>query len=167
MTTPFPLLCHPLPSLSARSPLLYHPLPSLSIPSSFTSSSHSYNVHQTGVLISKLNPLSKANGILQKDDILMKIDDHPIANDGTIVFRNRMSPIRSSPLIYFTSPSPSPIFLLSVALGERIMFNYLLSQKFVGDEVKVTVHRDSKVSITSSTSRYSFFKLLFFYSFIL
>jgi len=71
----------------------------------------------TGVLITRINPLSKANGVMQKDDILVKIDDHPIANDGTIVFRNR----------------------------ERIMFSYLLSQKFVGDTLKVTVLRDSKV----------------------
>lgn len=73
--------------------------------------------NMTGVLISRINKLSKANGILQKDDIMLKIDDHPIANDGTIVFRNR----------------------------ERILFNYLLSQKFVGDTVKVTILRDSKV----------------------
>ena len=47
------------------------------------------------------------------------------------------------------------------------MFNYLLSQKFVGDEVKVTVHRDSKVSITSSTSRSSFLKLLLFFNYFI
>lgn len=37
----------------------------------------------TGVLVSKINPLSNAYKVLKKDDILLSFDDVPIANDGT------------------------------------------------------------------------------------
>ena len=37
----------------------------------------------TGVLVSKINPLSDAHRVLKKDDILFAFDGVPIANDGT------------------------------------------------------------------------------------
>lgn len=37
----------------------------------------------TGVLVSKINPLSDAYNILKKDDIILTFDGVPIANDGT------------------------------------------------------------------------------------
>lgn len=37
----------------------------------------------TGVLVSRINPLSDAHKILKKDDILLEFDGVPIANDGT------------------------------------------------------------------------------------
>jgi len=37
----------------------------------------------TGVLVSRINPLSDAYKILKKDDILLEFDGVPIANDGT------------------------------------------------------------------------------------
>lgn len=37
----------------------------------------------TGVLVSKISPLSDAYNILKKDDILLSFDGVPIANDGT------------------------------------------------------------------------------------
>ena len=37
----------------------------------------------TGVLVSKINPLSDAHRVLKKDDILLTFDGVPIANDGT------------------------------------------------------------------------------------
>ncbi|GAV81916.1 Trypsin domain-containing protein/PDZ_2 domain-containing protein [Cephalotus follicularis] len=43
----------------------------------------------TGVLVSKINPLSDAHRILKKDDIILAFDGVPIANDGTVPFRNR------------------------------------------------------------------------------
>ncbi|OMO52713.1 Peptidase S1 [Corchorus olitorius] len=45
--------------------------------------------HMTGVLVSKINPLSDAHRILKKDDIILSFDGVPIANDGTVPFRNR------------------------------------------------------------------------------
>ena len=40
----------------------------------------------TGVLVSKINPLSDAYNVLKKDDIILSFDGVPIANDGTGVF---------------------------------------------------------------------------------
>ena len=37
----------------------------------------------TGVLVSKINPLSDAYKVLKKDDIVLAFDGVPIANDGT------------------------------------------------------------------------------------
>lgn len=37
----------------------------------------------TGVLVSRINPLSNAYDVLKKDDIVLAFDDVPIANDGT------------------------------------------------------------------------------------
>lgn len=37
----------------------------------------------TGVLVSKINPLSDAHGVLKKDDIILEFDGVIIANDGT------------------------------------------------------------------------------------
>lgn len=37
----------------------------------------------TGVLISKINPLSNAHKLLKKDDIILGFDGIPVANDGT------------------------------------------------------------------------------------
>lgn len=38
---------------------------------------------KTGVLVSRINPLSDAYCILKKDDIILEFDDVLIANDGT------------------------------------------------------------------------------------
>lgn len=37
----------------------------------------------TGVLVSRINPLSDAYKVLRKDDIILSFDGVPIANDGT------------------------------------------------------------------------------------
>jgi hypothetical protein len=42
----------------------------------------------TGVLVSRINPLSDAHRILKKDDILLEFDGVPIANDGTGEHKN-------------------------------------------------------------------------------
>lgn len=38
---------------------------------------------KTGVLVSKINPLSDAHRVLKKDDIVLAFDGVPIANDGS------------------------------------------------------------------------------------
>uniref|UniRef100_A0A1D1XZU2 Protease Do-like 10, mitochondrial n=1 Tax=Anthurium amnicola TaxID=1678845 RepID=A0A1D1XZU2_9ARAE len=68
----------------------------------------------TGVLISKVNPLSDAYGVLKKDDIVLAFDGVPIANDGTVPFRNR----------------------------ERITFDHLVSMKKPNETANVRVLRD-------------------------
>ncbi|KAF3775689.1 Protease Do-like 10, partial [Nymphaea thermarum] len=67
----------------------------------------------TGVLISKINPLSDAYQALQKDDIILSFDGVPIANDGTVPFRNR----------------------------ERITFDHLVSLKKPNDAAQLMVLR--------------------------
>ncbi|PUZ65970.1 hypothetical protein GQ55_3G268400 [Panicum hallii var. hallii] len=70
----------------------------------------------TGVLVSRINPLSDAYKILKKDDILLEFDGVPIANDGTVPFRNR----------------------------ERITFDHLVSMKKPGETAVLKVLRDGK-----------------------
>ncbi|KAG8068693.1 hypothetical protein GUJ93_ZPchr0005g15421 [Zizania palustris] len=70
----------------------------------------------TGVLVSRINPLSDAHRVLKKDDILLEFDGVPIANDGTVPFRNR----------------------------ERITFDHLVSMKKPGKTAVLKVLRDGK-----------------------
>ncbi|KAK7839228.1 protease do-like 10 [Quercus suber] len=79
----------------------------------------------TGVLVSKINPLSDAYKILKKDDIILTFDGVPIANDGTVPFRNR----------------------------ERITFDYLVSMKKPNETAVVKVLRDGKECEFSITLR--------------
>ncbi|XP_073118013.1 protease Do-like 10, mitochondrial [Elaeis guineensis] len=68
----------------------------------------------TGVLVNKINPLSDAHRVLKKDDIILAFDGVPIANDGTVPFRNR----------------------------ERITFDHLVSMKKPNETAHVRVLRD-------------------------
>eukprot|EP00854_Cymbomonas_tetramitiformis_P011739 gene11739-13863_t len=43
----------------------------------------------TGVLVTRVEPLAPLASVLQPDDVLMAINKVPIANDGTVVFRGR------------------------------------------------------------------------------
>ncbi|KAL5580069.1 hypothetical protein UlMin_012511 [Ulmus minor] len=70
----------------------------------------------TGVLVSKVNPLSDAHKILKKDDIILAFDGVPIANDGTVHFRNR----------------------------ERITFDHLVTMKKPNETARVRVLRDGE-----------------------
>ncbi|KAL8159403.1 hypothetical protein V2J09_000940 [Rumex salicifolius] len=79
----------------------------------------------TGVLVSKINPLSDAHKILKRDDIIIAFDGVPIANDGTVPFRNR----------------------------ERITFDHLVSMKKPDEKADVRVLRDGKELNLSITLR--------------
>ncbi|XAR65833.1 Peptidase Do [Bertholletia excelsa] len=70
----------------------------------------------TGVLVSKINPLSDAHQVLKKDDILLMFDGIPIANDGSVHLRNR----------------------------ERITFDHLVSMKKPNEMAKVRVLRNGE-----------------------
>ncbi|KAF7809555.1 protease Do-like 10, mitochondrial [Senna tora] len=70
----------------------------------------------TGVLVSKINPLSDAYKVLKKDDVILTFDGVPIANDGTVPFRNR----------------------------ERITFDHLVSMKKPNEKAVVKVLRDGE-----------------------
>ncbi|KAL9233541.1 hypothetical protein vseg_008524 [Gypsophila vaccaria] len=72
----------------------------------------------TGVLISKINPLSEAHKVLKKDDAILAFDGVPIANDGTVPFRNR----------------------------ERITFDHLVSMKKPNEKAELKVLRNGEES---------------------
>lgn len=70
----------------------------------------------TGVLVSRINPTSDAYRVLRKDDVILTFDGVPIANDGSVPFRNR----------------------------ERITFDHLVSMKKPNDTAQIKVWRDGK-----------------------
>lgn len=69
-----------------------------------------------GVLISSVEPLDTCANILHRDDVLISLDNIPIADDGTIFFRR----------------------------GERVSFRYIESTKYVGEDISACVIRDGK-----------------------
>jgi S1-C subfamily serine protease len=75
------------------------------------------NERQTGVLITYIAPGTSACGILHIGDVLLAIEKKPIANDGTIVFRDT----------------------------ERIHFANVVQEKFMGEKVSCRILRDGKV----------------------
>ncbi|XP_065876030.1 protease Do-like 10, mitochondrial isoform X2 [Euphorbia lathyris] len=79
----------------------------------------------TGVLVSKINPLSDAYKVLRKDDIILAFDGVPIANDGTVPFRNR----------------------------ERITFDHLVSMKKPDETALIRILRDGDVQELKITCR--------------
>ncbi|XP_021297490.1 protease Do-like 10, mitochondrial [Herrania umbratica] len=79
----------------------------------------------TGVLVSKINPLSDAHRVLKKDDIILEFDGVPIANDGTVPFRNR----------------------------ERITFDHLVSMKKPNETALVKVLRNGEEHAFTITLR--------------
>mmetsp|Transcript_2018 Transcript_2018/g.7286 ORF Transcript_2018/g.7286 Transcript_2018/m.7286 type:complete len:551 (-) Transcript_2018:28-1680(-) len=70
----------------------------------------------TGVLVRGLPPMSPAAKHLKVNDVILKLDDTRIANDGTIPFRDR----------------------------ERMDFGYLVSEHYQGETMKLHILRDKK-----------------------
>ena len=69
--------------------------------------------HLTGVLVNTVHRTSPCFGHLRRYDVLLAVDDHPIAGDGSVHFRGY----------------------------ERIGFDYLISLKYSGDPCKITFLR--------------------------
>eukprot|EP01132_Coremiostelium_polycephalum_P009066 gene9066-11104_t len=67
----------------------------------------------SGILVNNVHPLSAIKDIVKVHDIITHIDGIPIADDGSVVFRRR----------------------------ERINFEYLLSNYFVGDTLELSLLR--------------------------
>ena len=74
---------------------------------------------RTGVLVTNIFKRSSSDGYLEQEDILLEIDGHKIADNGTVNIEG---------------------------LG-RISANYLVSQHFVGDNVHIKLLRDKKEQI--------------------
>ena len=71
---------------------------------------------RTGVLVRGLSPLSAAASVLRRGDVVLALDGHRIANDGTF----------------------------SVAAQERLSFQHIIHRRFPGEEVQVRVLRDGE-----------------------
>ncbi|CAE8622363.1 unnamed protein product, partial [Polarella glacialis] len=71
---------------------------------------------QKGVLVSRVVPTSAAAKVLRMNDVLLAFDGEPIGNDGTVRFRRH----------------------------ERLMYTWLVAQKFFGEEATLTVLRDGE-----------------------
>jgi S1-C subfamily serine protease len=74
----------------------------------------------TGVLVLSVAPLAPAAKLLQRGDVILAVDDVPIANDGSVPFRE------------------------GGRFKERVQWNYHITQTFPGDAVTVKVLRDGK-----------------------
>ncbi|GJP39933.1 hypothetical protein CLOM_g24251 [Closterium sp. NIES-68] len=72
---------------------------------------------QKGVLVRKVDPTSRAHGVLQQGDVIMSFDNVPVASDGTVPFRT----------------------------GERISYGFLVSQKFSGEVARLEILRDGQL----------------------
>ncbi|MCM8775112.1 MAG: trypsin-like peptidase domain-containing protein [Candidatus Omnitrophica bacterium] len=71
-----------------------------------------------GVLVSQVAPGSPAGGVVKKEDVIMAVDGIPIAEDGTVSFRE----------------------------DERVLFTYRIHLKQMGDPLTLTVVRDGNES---------------------
>lgn len=69
-----------------------------------------------GIMVTRVVPVSALAGQLQPEDVVTALDGHAIADDGTVLFRAE----------------------------ERIAFGYLLTNKYLGDPVTLTVWRKGK-----------------------
>ncbi|KAK9810951.1 hypothetical protein WJX73_000637 [Symbiochloris irregularis] len=72
---------------------------------------------QSGSLVFKTDPLAPANEALSQNDVVTEIDGIPIADDGTIEFRNE----------------------------ERVEFSHIVRSKHIGDQLQVKVLRDGNL----------------------
>ncbi len=75
----------------------------------------------TGVIVLAIAPLAPANKVLQKGDVILKIDNIKVANDGTIPFREGKGRFK-----------------------ERVHLSYYFTQKFADETVKFDLLRGGK-----------------------
>ena len=75
----------------------------------------------TGVLVNQVIPGSSADGIIQPEDVILSIDDSPIANDGTVEFRAK----------------------------ERTNLAYLVQKHQIGDDLNLKILRNGEIQSLS------------------
>jgi hypothetical protein len=75
----------------------------------------------TGVLVNQVIPGSSADGIIQPEDLILSIDDSPIANDGTVEFRAK----------------------------ERTNLAYLVQKHQTGDDLNLKILRNGEIQSLS------------------
>ena len=88
-------------------------------------------VNITGVLVNQVIPGSSADGIIQPGDVILSIDDSPIANDGTVEFRAK----------------------------ERTNLAYIVQKHQIGDDLNLKILRNGKVQNLSVNLSSSYEKI--------
>jgi len=78
---------------------------------------------QTGVLVVRTIRNSPARGTLEEGDIILSVEGHPVADDGTVEFREK----------------------------ERTSMSYYIQEKQVGDKLNLQVLRDGEVKDLTMT----------------
>ena len=78
---------------------------------------------QTGVYVRRVDATAPAAAVVRAGDVLLAVDGVPLGNDGTVPFRP----------------------------GERLAFSHLISTKFVGDTVALSILRGGKVKAVTAT----------------
>jgi len=79
--------------------------------------------HQKGILVRKVVKASNEASCLQQDDVLLKIGGVTVGGDGTVPFRH----------------------------GERVDFKFIITNKFVGDDIELEILRDGEKKTISVT----------------
>ena len=74
-----------------------------------------------GVYVRRVAPTAAIGELIKPRDVLLRFDDVPIANDGTVPFR----------------------------AGERISFHYLVSEKYVGERATITYARNGETRVAA------------------
>lgn len=100
----------------------------------------------TGVLISKINPLSDAHKILKKEDVILAFDGVPIGNDGTGRFFSFIfhEPPQRSIVCWWIKKCVFIYFAVPLRKKERITFDHMVSMKKPNETALVKVLREGK-----------------------
>jgi S1-C subfamily serine protease len=81
---------------------------------------------QTGVLVNKVLYNSESTGVLQENDVLLKIDQFPIADDGSITYNSVL----------------------------QTFFHYIVDLHYIGDKIQLTFFRKGKIYTQYITAQY-------------
>lgn len=122
------------------------------------------STEMTGILINEINPLSSAQGILKKDDVILAIDGVPIGNDET------SNLLHTSILYHIDEFSQCVLHAVPFRKKERINFEHLVTLKKSGEAVLLKVLRKGKEQefniIVRHVSHLALYRHVFFYQII-
>jgi len=105
---------------------------------------HDLKPQHTGILINGTMRIGAASGILETNDILMKIGDVNIDNDGTISLKELLS--------HYAFSKDENEYLKTFKMEERIPYNNLISLMLPNDKVELTILRKGvKKNVTVTT----------------
>ena len=82
---------------------------------------HGMTKGQSGTLIYRVDPISPAAEVLREEDVMLECEGVPVADDGTITFRNE----------------------------ERVDFAHLFRSRFIGDDITLKVLRNKQIMTLS------------------